>query len=229
MNAALALAHFRLRDWFGNAGGGDPCWWPEGVGRALTDWGLLEAADAEWERRVASSLGLSHDPPGPHPFDTFRGSVGSEPDTCRYWVLLEAPPRREADAAMRLRLPRWLNALGIAPRTHVTSVLKLRGGLPNGAPTALRADLGTVLAEEWCTVPARRVLCGPGARDAVRRLLADAAVSDDVRGDLADLLRADFVEGTFPHDVDVRRWDETLDRWRGAVLPDDLPVRGRGP
>jgi hypothetical protein len=227
MNATLALAHFRLRDWFGNEVTGDPCWWPEGVGRALTDWGLLEAADPAWERRVAASLGLSQDPPGPHPFDSFRGSVGSESDACRYWVLLESPPRRETDAAVRLRLPRWLNALGIAPRTHVTSVLKMRGGLPPVAPAALRADLATVLAEEWTAVPARRVLCAPGARDAVRRLLADAAVSDDVRSDLADLLRADFVEGTFPHDVHVRGWDAALEAWRTAVFPDDLPARTR--
>jgi hypothetical protein len=229
MNAALALAHFRMRDWFGALpASGQPYWWPEGVGRALSDWGLMEADDEAFGAQLAASLCLSTDSPGSHPFDAFRGSVGSERGECRYWVLLDAPPRREHEAAMRLRLPRWLNTLGITTSAHVTSVQKVRGGLPADAPPALRADVASVLAEEWSSVPPRLVLCAPGARDAARRLLADAAVADDVRTDIAALLRVDYVERPFPADADARRWADMPELWRSALLPEDVGARPRG-
>jgi hypothetical protein len=230
MNAALALAHFRMRDWFGALpASNQPYWWPEGVGRALSDWGLMEVGDDDDVRQLTASLCLSTDSPGPHPFDAFCGSVGTERTECRYWVLLDTPPRREHEAAMRLRLPRWLNTLGITTSTHVTSVQKVRGGLAAHAPPALRADVASVLAEEWTSVPPRLVLCAPGARDSARRLLADAAVPDDARADIAAMLRADYVERPFPADADARRWADMAELWRSALLPEDaVAARTRG-
>lgn len=209
-----------------------PWWWPQGAGAALSDWGLKEPLPCRMDAASVLSS-LSGDKTAGDELSGFLGSVGSTPDTCALVILVPRPTPTSWPGPGTSRLVEALRSSELLEVTHVTPMIKFRGGpavqdmlkFPDGMLRgAVHASLNLLAQEVRYLQPKALLVAGQGGAEAVDIL---SAITTPNFQAFRDLLAAfPLVKGPSWLGVGQSRGQNPVDvgsKWRELLDPIFFP------
>jgi len=210
-----------------------PWWWPAGSGAALADWGLQEPLSCRLEAAAVMSSLRGEKAAGEAETEGFLGSVGSTPDTCALVILVPRPTPTSWPGLGTSRLIEALRSAELLEVTHVTPMIKFRGGpavqemlkFPEGFQRgAVHASLNLLAQEVKYLQPKAILVAGQGGAEAVEILSAITTPNFQAFRDL--LVAFPVVKGPSWLGVGQSRGQNPTDvgtKWRELLDPHFFP------